>query len=375
MNRSLKLVTISIFAWGVGEGMFLLFQPIYLLKLGADPIWIGAVLGGMGFMTTIAQIPSGYLSDRFGMRPIMWISWIWGTLAAWFMALSNSLPLFVVGLLLYGLTGSVMAPMNAYITAMRGKWSAERALTFTSAAYHLGTVIGPTLGGFLGQKYDLKLLYLIAAILFIISTALILGIKKPSIEIHHDPGSSSEIIHNRIFLRLVTLGFITIFFMLFAQSLTPIYLETTHQLNLQEIGLLGTIGSFGNVALALAAGSLPARIGFLIGIPATLLFPLLLWQGKNFSMFGAAYFFFGGYRLSRSMLLALTRKFVASKNLGFAYGVMETANGLALILAPALSGLVYNQNQNAMFIISIVGLFIIFIVNLFVLPSNPGRSV
>jgi len=131
MNRSLKLVTISLFAWGMGEGMFLMFQPLYLQKLGADPIAIGAILGGMGFMTTISQIPSGYLSDKFGPRPLMWASWIWGTLAACAMALANSLILFIVALLLYGLTGSVLAPMNAYITAMRGDWTAERALTFT----------------------------------------------------------------------------------------------------------------------------------------------------------------------------------------------------------------------------------------------------
>ena len=66
MNRNLKLVSISLFFWGVGEGLFLFFQPIYLLNLGADPIAIGAILGGMGFMTTISQIPTGYLSDRFG---------------------------------------------------------------------------------------------------------------------------------------------------------------------------------------------------------------------------------------------------------------------------------------------------------------------
>ncbi|HSM24444.1 MAG TPA: MFS transporter [Anaerolineaceae bacterium] len=105
MNRNLKLVSISLFFWGVGEGLFLFFQPIYLLNLGADPIAIGAILGGMGFMTTISQIPTGYLSDRFGSRPLMWFSWIWGTIAAWMMALSGSLILFVIALLLYGFTG------------------------------------------------------------------------------------------------------------------------------------------------------------------------------------------------------------------------------------------------------------------------------
>jgi hypothetical protein len=61
MNRNLKLVSISLFMWGIGEGMFLLFQPIYLIQLGADPIAIGVILGGMGFMRSISQFRSGYL--------------------------------------------------------------------------------------------------------------------------------------------------------------------------------------------------------------------------------------------------------------------------------------------------------------------------
>ena len=188
MNRNLKLVSISLFTWGVGEGLFLFFQPIYLQNLGADPIAIGAILGGMGFMTTISQIPSGYLSDRFGSRPLMWFSWIWGTLAAWMMALSGSLNLFVVALLLYGFTGSVLAPMNAYITSVKGDWSAGRSLTFTSAAYHFGAVIGPSIGGYLGEQLNLRILYFMAAIIFVISTILILFIEKPKIEFHHEKG-------------------------------------------------------------------------------------------------------------------------------------------------------------------------------------------
>ena len=370
MNRSLKLVTISLFAWGVGEGMFLMFQPIYLLQLGADPIAIGSILGGMGFMLTISQIPSGYLSDRFGSRPIMWASWIWGTLAAFAMAMANSLELFVVALLLYGLTGSVLAPMNSYITSMRGNWTAERALTFTSAAFHLGAVIGPTLGGFLGQKIDLKIIYLFAAILFVISTILVIFIKKPNVEIHHDPGKSTNILHNLPFLKLVGLGSITMFFMLFTQSFTPVFLENVRSISLLQIGYLGTIGSIGNVILALSLGHLSARIGYLVSIPFVILFPLFIWKSTGFWGYGFAYFILGGYRLARSMLLALGRNFIHSKETGLAFGIIETANGIASILAPLICGIIYNQNPEQIFKIALIGLILVFLLNLFFLPEN-----
>ena len=80
MDRDLLLVTISLFTWGLGEGLFIYFQPIYLQQLGADPIAIGAILGGMGITMTVVHIPAGLISDRFGRRPIMWLSWILGAL-------------------------------------------------------------------------------------------------------------------------------------------------------------------------------------------------------------------------------------------------------------------------------------------------------
>ena len=116
MNRNLLLVAISLFAWGMGEGLFIYFQPLYLQEWGADPVMIGTIFGAMGISMAVFQIPAGYLSDRFGSRSLMWASWLLGTSAAWTMALARTLPMFVVGLILYGLTSFVMAPMNSYIT-------------------------------------------------------------------------------------------------------------------------------------------------------------------------------------------------------------------------------------------------------------------
>ena len=363
MNRNLKLVSISLFMWGIGEGMFLLFQPIYLFQLGADPIAIGVILGGMGFMTTISQIPSGYLSDRFGPRPLMWISWILGMISAWMMALAGTLNLFILALLLYGLTGSALAPMNAYITSMKGKWTAARSLTFTSAAFHLGAVIGPSIGGYFGQHFNLKILYFIAAALFVVSTSLILLIEKPKIELHHELGQRKNILKNTSFMRMAFLGFIGLFFMVFTQNFTSVYLIDFKSINLQQIGYLGTIGSIGNVVFALTFGHLSSKTGFLLSFPLTLLFPILLLTGKEFVWYGLGYFAFGGYRLARSMLLAYSREFIHSRETGLAFGIIETANGLAIILAPPLCGIVYNQNPQNIFWVSAIGLVLVGLIN------------
>lgn len=375
MNRNLKLVSISLFTWGIGEGLFLFFQPIYLQQMGADPISIGAILGGMGVMTTLSQMPSGYLSDRFGPRPIMWISWVLGTIAAGLMALSSTLNLFIIALLIYGLTGSVLAPMNSYITSVRGKWSAERSLTITSASFHLGAVIGPSLGGFLGELIDLRILYYFASGFFVISTFLILMIEKPNVELHVEITTSPKIFSNIPFLKIIILGFFTLFFMVFTQNFTSVFLLDFRQINLQEIGFLGTIGSLGNVILALSFGHFSAKIGFLISLPFTILFPLLLLKGNHFPIYAIAYLGFGGYRLARSMLLAFSREFIHAKDTGLAYGIIETVNGIAIILASIICGIVYNQNPEGIFIVSIIGLGLITIFNILLLPKTQLQEI
>jgi len=77
MTGDLILVMISLWAWGTGEGLFIYFQPLYLQQWGADPVLIGAIFGGMGIGMAVSQVPAGYLADRLGPRPIMWLSWDW----------------------------------------------------------------------------------------------------------------------------------------------------------------------------------------------------------------------------------------------------------------------------------------------------------
>ena len=96
MNRSLVWLGAALFTWGIGESMFLLFQPIYLQQLGADPIQIGAILGAFGAILTFAHIPAGHLSDRIGRRPLLIASWFMGIVATAVMALSPHLSFFIV---------------------------------------------------------------------------------------------------------------------------------------------------------------------------------------------------------------------------------------------------------------------------------------
>lgn len=369
MNRNLLLVTISLFAWGMGEGLFIYFQPLYLQEFGADPVMIGGIFGAMGIAMAAFQIPAGYLSDRFGSRSLMWASWLLGTTAAWTMALAGSLPMFVVGLILYGLTSFVIAPMNSYITNVRGNWSIGRALTFSSGFYNLGAVLGPISGGLLADRLGLQSVYIIAAIIFVISTTIILFARKAPESHSADKATtvSIGILKNPRFLGFLAVALISIFAIYLPQPFTPSYLQNQHEYSRAMIGLLGAIGSLGNAVATLALGSLPAATGFIVGQLWVLVFSVTFLVADLPFWFGFGYFFAGGYRLCRSMVLALSRTLVHPRQTGLAYGMVETMNAIAVIIAPVLAGVLYNKNPLSVYSVSIVLISVTILVNFIIL--------
>lgn len=354
MSRDLILIALSLLVWGMGEGAFFSFQPLYLQQLGADPIAIGTILGGYGLAQTLAHIPAGYLADRIGRRPLMWAAWILGLSATWLMALATTLPIFVAGMLLYGTTMFVISPLNSYVTTARGRWSVGRALTAISAAYNVGAILGPLLGGLLGQMYGFRSIFLFAAILFILSTILILFIRSQPVETRVSLQRSDRLLYNAPYLRFMTLVFLAAFAMYLPQPLAPNYLQNQRGLSLVEIGQLYSIGSLGVVLSNLLLGNLEHRLGYLLGQVFVGIYAAIIWQQSGMIWYGLAYLFVAGYRTARSLAVAQVQSLVHPANMGLAYGLTETISSSANIFVPFIAGFLYTQDPDIIFPISMI---------------------
>lgn len=368
MNRNLLLVTLAMGAWGVGEGFFIYFQPLYLQQWGADPLLIGGIYGAMGITMALAQIPAGYLSDRLGSRNIMWLSWILGTVSAWTMALANSLPLFVVGIVFYGLAGFVMAPMNSYITNVRGNFSVGRAIAIPSGVYSLGAVIGPIIGGLVADKLGFKAVYIIAAIIFIISTTIILFVQKKP-EVHHVDQESLNpkgLLKNTRFMAFLGVVLITTFALYLPQPFTPSFLQNQQHLTSTTIGILGAFGSLGSALAMLFLSHLGSLTGFFISQVMLVGFALLFLKGNNTILFGLGYVFIGGYRLCRVMVLSIGRSLIHPAETGLAYGLMETMNAVTLIIAPILAGALYRDDPYSIYRVGLILLVSVLVFNMII---------
>ena len=344
MSRDLILVALSLFAWGLGESTFLPFQPLYLQQLGASPLKIGTILSAYGVAATLAHIPAGYLADRIGRRPMMWAAWLLGVLATGIMAMAGSLPWFVAGMLFYGLTLFVLAPMNSYITAARGNWSVGRAITLISASYNTGTILGPLLGGYIGSLVSFRGIFAVSTAIFVVSTIFILLIGRQPVEKITREENSSSLWKNTGYFSFIAVFSLATFAMYLPQPLSPNFLQNERGIDLVRIGQLYSIGGMGIVALNLLLGQLDARKGYLLGQMSVGLFAFFLWIGRNFLTYSLAYFWLGGFRTSRSLATAHIRSLVMGANMGLAYGLAETATAFAIILAPLLAGYLYEIN-------------------------------
>jgi MFS family permease len=353
--RDLAVLAVSMFIWGLGEGLFIYFYPLALQRWNSDPVLIGTVLSMIGVTMAVVQVPAGYLSDRFGTRPLIRAALILGVITVMIMAVAQSLTVFIVGLIAYGLTSFIGAPLNSYITRMRGNWSIQRALTFVSGSFQVGAIVGPMLGGWIGETAGFSVVFRVSAGLFLVSTVVVFFARRPAVqEAQETTVPMVSPLANPRFIGLLVIIFVTIFALSMPQQLTSLYLQEVHQLSLQQIGITGTLAGLGTAVIMFALGNLRAPTGMIVGQVLIGLFSLLMWRGQNLAVFYAGYLFVGGYRLYRSMALAVARPLVKARDVGLAYGLVETGNALAMILAPLAAGFLYDFRPHFVYMASLV---------------------
>lgn len=124
--------------------------------------WVGifgTVFAGIQFLTSPIQ---GALSDRHGRRPVILLSCLGLGLDFIFMALANSLPWLLVGRIISGITSASFTTANAYVADVTAPDQRAKSYGMIGAAFGLGFIVGPLLGGWLGE-IDLRLPFWFAA--------------------------------------------------------------------------------------------------------------------------------------------------------------------------------------------------------------------
>lgn len=371
MNRNLFFIAAALLLWGVGEGMFFNFVPIHLeSEFLLSKQQVGFALGAFGFFMAITHIPGGHLADRIGRRPLLIAAWGLGLVSTLTMGIAKSLPLYLVGLFLYGVTAFVASPLGSYVTAARGKWEVGTALSLTTATFNMGMALGPVTGGWIAENYGMRASYLVAFGVFVISLAFMIFIQAQPIDKHDPEAPPQNLMHNTRFINFLMIFAFAVLALYLAQPLTPNFLKGERQLTLTETGWVFSAGALGNSLLALGIGRFNPRRGFLLAQVLVAFFSMLMWLGAGLPVFMLAYFLLGGFRAARPMAMAQARGLVHESQMGLTYGSMETVSAIIFIIAPPIAGFIFERDPFIIYPISIGLIIVSILISYFFTPRN-----
>ncbi len=155
-RHAITFVFITVLLDMVGFGLIMPVLPKLIESVGHMSLGDAALVSGwMFFAFSLAQFlfgpTMGNLSDAFGRRPLLLIAVAGLFIDYMIMSLAPSITWLYVGRALAGLLGSSYVIANAYIADVTAPENRAKAFGMMGAAFGLGFVIGPAIGGMIGE--------------------------------------------------------------------------------------------------------------------------------------------------------------------------------------------------------------------------------
>lgn len=164
----MTFIFITILLDAIGVGIVIPILPEVIRRFGSNEIFVNSYYGYFistyAFMLFIASPFLGYLSDRFGRRPVLLIALCGAGLDYLLMAFAPNLVILFIGRIISGLTGASMTVASSYVADVSNNKNRTSNFGLIGAAFGVGFVVGPALGGLVGS-FGHKWPFIIAAIL------------------------------------------------------------------------------------------------------------------------------------------------------------------------------------------------------------------
>lgn len=161
------LITVMLDSMGIGlilPVMPDLIQEIQGGSLANAALWGGVLASSFAIMQFLFSPIIGNLSDRFGRRPVMLVSLVAMAIDYLIMAFAGTIWLLLVGRILGGVTAATHATATAFMADISKPEEKAANFGLIGAAFGLGFVLGPLVGGLLGTMGTRAPFYAAAAL-------------------------------------------------------------------------------------------------------------------------------------------------------------------------------------------------------------------
>ena len=153
----------------------------YAIELDASYILTGAIVAVYSFTNMIGNIIGGHWIDKFGRKKMLFTGMVAVSVVLFLYPLSqNGWQLFIARFF-HGLAGGVLIPAAfAYIGDHSGGENRGKKMAFTGAGIGIAAIVGPAVGGVLAARASIEAVFLLVAVLFLITSLIVLFFVKES---------------------------------------------------------------------------------------------------------------------------------------------------------------------------------------------------
>ncbi len=362
LDRRMVTILLIVFVQLLGASMVLPILPLYAERqFELSPRTITLLVSAFFAAQFVASPVLGRLSDRFGRVPVLIISQIGTVISFVMLAVAPNFAWLFASRILDGITGGNILVAQAYITDITPKARRTQSLGLIFAAFGLGFIFGPALGGVLSAAFGARIPFLLAAaaaggVVLLTWFTLDESLTKEQRLANSSRGDSlrlGRLVRNRPLVTLLALAFVVRFALGLLQSTFALY------------GSAVLFTGFEDRFVNLGVGLLLSVVGLSQFITQTVLLdPLLqrfkeptlvLWGnvGRTLGMFGfaifaspwaaalACIFFAVGGGVMTPSLQSLATGTVDDEVRGGLLGIYNSALSLATIAGTALGGFLF----------------------------------
>lgn len=318
-------------------------------------IWNGAFVAMWAAMQFLASPVIGSLSDRYGRRPVILISCAGLALDWMLMALAPNLWWLAVGRILGGLTSSSFTAIYAYMADITAPENRARAYGLIGAAFSGGFVLGPVVGGFLGEIGPRAPFWFAAALsgvaflygLFILPESLPVEKRMPFSWRRANPiGAMSLLLRKAELTGLAVVNFLLYFSHHVFSAIFVLYAMHRYGWGLREVGLLlAGVGVIDMVMQGMVVGPVTRALGdrntMLVGFVGGTVGMAMMGWAPNGLWFTLAMLPNALWGLAMPTMQALMTRQVGDDEQGQLQGANNSVASIAGIASPLFFGWVY----------------------------------